>query len=158
MDAAMAGHGSRRDNALGDADDGTPLTGSITLPGVERSVASGRRFVRETLGSLHPALERVSLGVSELATNAIRHSPSGEGGQITIGLVADGRAVRAEVTNAGTMPAKPHPRTDVEAEGGRGILIIDALADSWGVTEGSGTTTVWAEFLAASWALPKPEA
>jgi anti-sigma regulatory factor (Ser/Thr protein kinase) len=157
VDAAMAGQGSRRDNATGEAGDGAALTGSITLPGVERSVASGRRFVRELLGSRHPALERVALGVSELATNAIRHSPSGEGGQITIGLLSDGRVIRAEVTNAGTMPAELRPKTDVEAESGRGILIVEALADSWGVVEGSGTTMVWAEFLTAPWPSPTPE-
>jgi hypothetical protein len=50
------------------------------------------------------------------------------------------------------------PGVERSVASGRRSLIIDALADSWGVTEGPGTTTVWAEFLAASWALPKPEA
>jgi anti-sigma regulatory factor (Ser/Thr protein kinase) len=157
----MAGQGVRRENALRDGDDGAAGNAArsdiITLPGVERSVANGRRFVRETLGSRHPALENVALGVSELATNAIMHTPSGDGGQITIGLVARGQVVRAEVTNDGTMVTKPRVRRDTEAEHGRGILIIEALADSWGVIEESGTTTVWAEFRTASWSLPAPE-
>jgi serine/threonine-protein kinase RsbW len=159
----MAGQGVRRDNAPRDAEDGDPgdpgdpgdtaLSDTITLPGVERSVASGRRFARDTLGTRHPALEKVALSVSELATNAIMHTPSGDGGHITIGILATGHVVRAEVTNDGTMATKPRVRRDIEAENGRGILIIEALADSWGVIEHSGTTTVWAEFRAGSWSM-----
>ena len=159
----MAGQGVRRDNAPHDAEDGDPgepgdpgdpaLSTTIILPGVERSVAIGRRFVRDTLGTRHPALEKVALSVSELATNAIMHTPSGDGGHLTIGIRAGGHAVRAEVTNDGTMATKPRVRRDAEAENGRGILIIEALADSWGVTEQSGTTTVWVEFRAGSWSL-----
>jgi anti-sigma regulatory factor (Ser/Thr protein kinase) len=147
----MAGRGVRRESSPQDADGDAALTSIVTLPGVERSVARGRRFVRETLGPRHPALEKVALGVSELATNAIMHTPSGDGGQVTIGLRAIGPLVRVEVTNDGTMSGKPRVRRDADAENGRGILIIDALASEWGVTETAGTTTVWAEFRDASW-------
>ena len=162
----MAGQGVRRDATpcdaggaadAGDGDLGDPgepaLSNTITLPGVERAVAIGRRFVRDTLGTRHPALEKVALSVSELATNAIMHTPSGDGGHLTIGVTATAHAVRAVVTNDGTMATKPRVRRDDEAENGRGILIIEALADSWGVTEHSGTTTVWVEFRAGSWSL-----
>ncbi len=169
----MAGRGTRGDNALSTkAEDGDParaepaaaesaengaasaLTASVTLPGVETSVARGRRFVRETLGTRHPALENVALGVSELATNAIMHTPSGDGGQVTIRVVAGGSTVRAEVVNDGTAHTKPRVRRDAEAEHGRGILILEALADAWGVLESAGKTTVWAEFCAMPWAPP----
>jgi anti-sigma regulatory factor (Ser/Thr protein kinase) len=152
----MAGRGVRREDSPEETEGDTTLTGTITLPGVERSVARGRRFVRETLGPRHPALDMVALGVSELATNAIMHTPSGDGGQVTIGLVARGPLVRVEVTNDGTMAGKPRVRRDADAESGRGILIVDALADAWGVVESSGATTVWAEFHGASWTLPWP--
>lgn len=144
----MAGQGAHRDDPLRDAADATgqALTTAITLPGVVRSVAAGRRFVRETLGSRHPVMEKVVLGVSELATNAITHTPSGHGGQITIRLVTHGHTVRAEVTNDGTTTARPRVHHDIDAEHGRGILIVDALADAWGVLQKSGTTMVWAEF------------
>jgi anti-sigma regulatory factor (Ser/Thr protein kinase) len=123
------------------------VLGAITLPGVERSVANARRFVRDILGGRHPALDDISLGVSELATNAIKHTPSGNGGKITVRLAAAGSSIRAEVTNDGrTTPAKPGPESDAEAEEGRGILIVEALADAWGVTEHADSTTVWASF------------
>jgi anti-sigma regulatory factor (Ser/Thr protein kinase) len=155
----MAGPGVRREDASrdaghgdaggGDADHPTALPGAITLPGEERMVATGRRFVRETLGHRHPALDEVVLGVSELATNAIKHTPSGDGGEITISLATVGPVIRAEVTNEGSeMPTRPRRHVDVDAEDGRGILIVEALAEAWGVTEHAGTTTVWAEFWA----------
>jgi serine/threonine-protein kinase RsbW len=151
LDAAMAGRGIRRGDAAQEAaesgEPGTPAPArTITLPGEERSVASGRRFVRDTLGIRNPAVETVALSVSELATNAIKHTPSGHGGHITICIVASGPLIRAEVTNDGTMSAKPHVTRDIEAENGRGILIVEALAVAWGVIEHAGSTTVWAEF------------
>lgn len=142
----MAGRGVRRESSSSSAGDDAPLTGSITLPGIERSVAYGRRFVRDTLGPRHPALDRVALAVSELATNAIMHTPSGDGGQVTIGISATGPLVRVEVTNDGRAATKPRVRREAGAESGRGILIVDALADAWGVIEGADTTTVWAEY------------
>ncbi len=166
----MAGPGVRRETASRDADgceahgngmnDSTaPPAGddeaeaavqlpvAIVLRGEDRSVASGRRFVRDMLGRRHPAVDKVSLGVSELATNAIKHTPSGDGGEIKIRLTVTGPLVRAEVTNDGsTMPDKPRTHYDPDAEDGRGILIVETLAESWGVTEHAGATTVWAEF------------
>ena len=50
--------------------------------------------------------------MSELTTNAIKHTPSGDGGEITISLTAAGQTIRAEVTNEGeTLPERPpvHP-------------------------------------------------
>jgi anti-sigma regulatory factor (Ser/Thr protein kinase) len=149
----MAGRGIRRDDAVQEAGDGEPgepgttaPARTITLPGEARSVAGGRRFVRDTLGLRHPAVETVALSVSELATNAIKHTPSGHGGHITIGIVTVGPLIRAEVTNDGTMTSKPHVTRESDAENGRGILIVEALAVAWGVIEHAETTTVWAEF------------
>ncbi|WP_433183929.1 ATP-binding protein [Actinoallomurus sp. CA-150999] len=124
------------------------LVGVIALPGTERSVAAGRGFVRDALGSHHPALDVVGLSVSELATNAIRHTPSGAGGRFTIRLATADRRIRAEVVNDGVIDGEPHRRSEpgIDAEHGRGLLLIDALADRWGVTRCAGTTTVWAEF------------
>lgn len=162
MDAAITGPGVRRESAPpaadggdvdgGDADGVTVTPGEITLPGEERSVASGRRFVREVLGCGHPALDKVTLSVSELATNAIKHTPSGRGGEIAISVTVAGPMIRVEVTNAGaTMSARLRARTDVTAEEGRGILIVETLADAWGVIQRAGRTTVWAEFWAGGW-------
>ncbi|MEV5751904.1 ATP-binding protein [Actinoallomurus sp. NPDC052308] len=151
MDAAIAGPETCDGDPLG-PDRGGPaemtIIGAITLPGTERSVADGRRFVREALGGRHPAADAVKLSVSELATNAVKHTASGTGGQITISLAAAGNAVRAEVTNDGATGSEPRleNRPAVDAEHGRGLILIDTVADRWGVTRSADRTTVWAEF------------
>jgi anti-sigma regulatory factor (Ser/Thr protein kinase) len=108
--------------------------------------------VRVVLGDRHPLLADIALGVSELATNAIQHTPSGDGGKVTVRLVAVGRLIRLEVTNDGTTGSGPLARDDDDAadaddaENGRGLLIVAAIASTWGVVEDTVTTTVWAEF------------
>lgn len=124
----------------------TATLGATTLPGTERSVADARRRVRVWLGDRHPLLDDIALCVSELATNAITHTPSGDGGKITVRLVSSGPLIRAEVTNDGATGSRPLARHDPDAENGRGLLIVAAVADAWGVVEESGTTTVWAVF------------
>jgi hypothetical protein len=54
---------------------------------------------------------------------------------------------RIEVTDAGgsTRPAIPGAGIDLNGDGGRGLRIVDALADVWG-HDGDGTgRTVWFE-------------
>ena len=151
MDAVTAGpethHGDPCGPAGGDPA-ATTVIGVITLPGTERSVAQSREFVHEALGPRHPALDGVGLSVSELATNAIRHTPSGAGGRLTIRLAAGHRLIRAEVVNDGTSGPGPRPNSEpgTYAEHGRGLLLIEAIADRWGVTRRADRTTVWAEF------------
>ena len=57
-------------------------------------------------------------------------------------------AVRAEVTNDGATGPEPRleSRPEVDAEHGRGLVLIDTVADRWGVTRDTDRTTVWAEF------------
>ena len=51
------------------------VAGSITLPGVTRSVACARRFTRDVLGPGHPSLHDVQTCVSEGFTNAVLRFP-----------------------------------------------------------------------------------
>ncbi|MCO5966882.1 ATP-binding protein [Actinoallomurus soli] len=151
MDAAIAGPETSDADPRGPGRGGPAemtIIGVITLPGTERSVADGRRFVGETLGRRHPAADAVRLSVSELATNAVRHTPSGTGGRITIRLAAAENAVRAEVINDGATGSEPRLQSppEADAEHGRGLVLIDTVADRWGVTRGAHRTTVWAEF------------
>jgi anti-sigma regulatory factor (Ser/Thr protein kinase) len=84
----------------------------------------------------------VLLCVSELATNALVHGvPPGR--RFLLRVRYDGHAVRVEVHDSGD----GLPRVADEAdEGGRGLLLVAALADKWGVGERSPGKVVWAEF------------
>jgi anti-sigma regulatory factor (Ser/Thr protein kinase) len=126
----------------------------LTLPGVDHSVRRARAFLRDTLvpGQLAPGDETFDdmvLVVDELAVNGIRHTASGRGGKITIALLAGEKTLRAEVGDDGADGASPALRLDPEAESGRGLHIVDALASRWGHRLDGQRTVVWAEF-------PKP--
>ncbi|WP_179278962.1 ATP-binding protein [Actinomadura mexicana] len=118
--------------------------GTVTLPGTDRSVAHARRFVREVLGP-EPVADAVELCVSELVTNAVRYSASGDGGQVAIAVIADGDVIRGEVTDDGAAGSTPRVRDEPSCEGGRGMMIVDALSTRWGVTSARSGTTVWFE-------------
>ncbi|WP_217163522.1 anti-sigma regulatory factor [Streptomyces sp. AC512_CC834] len=101
-----------------------------------------RRIVRASL--LHwgcPGLcEVAELMVTELSTNALRHS---QGDDISVRIyLRDARCV-IEVNDGS--PARPelnHPAATDES--GRGLFLVEAMSDSWGVSD-DGTTT-WCEF------------
>jgi anti-sigma regulatory factor (Ser/Thr protein kinase) len=121
------------------------ILGSWTLPGVERSVAYARRFVGDLLGRDHPRLDDALVVAGELVTNSIAHSRSGQGGFVTLALDGGpGRTVRIRVIDDGSDTAKPCVREDPYAENGRGLLIVQNLADEWGVEIGAAETTIWA--------------
>ncbi|MFJ8495880.1 ATP-binding protein [Streptomyces sp. NPDC094038] len=114
-----------------------------------RSVPAARRFAAQSLRcwglSDWARADDVSLCVSELATNALLHGvPPGRG--FLLRLRYDGDAVRVEVHDSGPgMPATAEQADDAD-EGGRGLLLVAALADKWGVAERALGKVVWAEF------------
>lgn len=111
-----------------------------------RSVPAARRFVWWSLKYWGMAdwarADDVSLCVSELATNALLHgAPPGRGFLLRVRY--DGDVVRVEVHDSG--PGEPRVADEAD-EGGRGLLLVAALADKWGVGERKPGKVVWAEF------------
>ncbi|HZU59063.1 MAG TPA: ATP-binding protein [Actinocrinis sp.] len=83
---------------------------SITLPGFSCMVAAARLAVRALLPG-NPRAEDAELIVSELATNAIRHSTS-RGGQFELSVdLAPGR-IRIEVKDGGPFGYPPPPKPE----------------------------------------------
>lgn len=117
-----------------------------------RSVPAARRFAHAFLAEWGLAeAERggdVLLCVSELATNALVHGvPPGR--QFRVFLRYDGRVVRVEVHDSGGGVPHLDAHSGDTDEGGRGLLLVDALADKWGVAERDLGKVVWAEFVTA---------
>ncbi|MGI5352696.1 ATP-binding protein [Streptomyces sp. CA-250714] len=112
-----------------------------------RSIPRARAFVRAALGDWGAAArcDDVLLCVSEMTTNALLHGvPPGRGFRVMLWLEHDG-VLRIEVHDSG----EGTPRmscADDDAECGRGLLLIEMLADKWGVGERSPGKVVWAEF------------
>ncbi|NYF40934.1 ATP-binding protein [Streptosporangium sandarakinum] len=117
---------------------------SRTFPGSPIAIAEARRFVTTLLGS-RPGIEDAELIVSELATNAVRHSASGRfGGCFTVAVQADRDRIWLGVLDQGGLRA-PHPLPPQEDdEGGRGLALVAAMAASWGVTGDEQGRIVWA--------------
>ncbi|MFE6485445.1 ATP-binding protein [Streptomyces sp. NPDC057757] len=91
--------------------------------------------------------EAVTLVVAELAANAVRHGRV-RGRDFRVRLVLREDVVRVEVADgrADRLPELKEPSEPSE-EGGRGLLIVVALAERWGVEarEDGTCKTVWAE-------------
>ncbi|GII78216.1 hypothetical protein Sru01_31980 [Sphaerisporangium rufum] len=118
------------------------LLGTIDLIGVPESVATARAFVRERLGPADPVLDEVVLLVSEVVTNSVIHSGSRDGGPVTLALSRVDGAVHVEVLDCGSEDG-PRIRDDPHGEGGRGMILLDAIAETWGVHRDRGGSLLW---------------
>lgn len=102
-------------------------------------------MARQLLGDSDPAAETVMLLVSELVTNAIVHSQSGApGGTVTVTLCPVSAGVLVQVRDDGGA-SEPFVAEigDDGAEHGYGLLLVDALADSWGTIAGPDSRVTW---------------
>lgn len=111
------------------------------LPGDPQQVARARRLVREALAGwgLDELAETTELLVSELVTNAIQYA----GGEVRLRLERD-RVLLCEVCD--TTPNPPQLREFSEtSEHGRGIVLVDALAESWNFRRTASGKVVWFE-------------
>jgi anti-sigma regulatory factor (Ser/Thr protein kinase) len=88
----------------------------------------------------------LKLLVSELIANSVEHSGATREQLIGLEVSVVDQRLRVEVSDPG--PGFELPRVSTsrpwEAEYGRGLLIVDSLAQSWGVTHGA-RSTVWFE-------------
>jgi len=112
------------------------------LPCDASSVGAARRLVRHELARYGDSdlVADASLLVSELVTNAIVH------GRTDVKLHAKLRrgVFRAEVSDGN--PAVPAPRRPNELAGtGRGLQLIDEIANRWGVKTSRSGKTIWFE-------------
>lgn len=113
----------------------------VTLPPDTQSPSRARRLVESALASdPTEVVEIVTLLVSEAVTNAVLHA----GTEVRVRIGHDGTAVRVEVADA--CPIEPIVRhTSEEASTGRGMLLIDKLADNWGQRTSPDGKVIWFE-------------
>lgn len=117
---------------------------SRLFPGRPDQVACVRDFVRLVLGSV-PVLEEAVLLVSELSTNAVLHTTSGNGGTFEVAVYASTRHARIEVQDQGSGPEPGAQAPDVLAEAGRGLSLVELVASRWGHCGGAAGRTVFFE-------------
>lgn len=117
-------------------------TADARLPAHPSSVARARKVLREilTMSRREDLLETAQLLVSEVVTNALVHA----GTAIDFGVRAGEAGLRVEVTDGSThMPASRC--YGVMAGTGRGLGLLQQLADRWGTLPRPGGKTVWFE-------------
>jgi serine/threonine-protein kinase RsbW len=124
------------------------VLGTIAIPGRGEQVRVARAFVagvlRELAAPAEAVLDNVALLTSELVTNAIRHSRSGEpGGSVRLVVLALTDGIRVEVTDSGSAGGSPVVKDDIYACDGHGLFLVEAVADQWGYRRAGAGTTVW---------------
>jgi anti-sigma regulatory factor (Ser/Thr protein kinase) len=122
----------------------TRVRAHIRLAPVPTSARAARRFVSETLAQwgADRSVESAALLVSELVTNAVEHARTEV--DVVIGRRRFHRVVRIEVRDR----SAHRPRMggfDPTAPSGRGLALVDALSDRWGVKPDATGKRVWFE-------------
>ena len=106
--------------------------------GHPEQVARARHFVAAALAGC-PAAADAELLTSELATNAVQHSATGHGGTFIVAISHGPGRVRVTVTDGGSATFPAVAVADGElVTSGRGLLLVDCMADRWGYASASG--------------------
>ncbi len=142
VDELCARHSSvlGRRQVVIDATDGTQASRSFAAE--TRSAALARSFVQETLaGYCKETVNDVVIATSELAANAVLHSRTDF--VVTIARSPDGLRLSVGDTGPGEPTLRSADRSD---PAGRGLHLVDSLANRWGVDRDGKGKVVWADF------------
>ncbi|WP_320783184.1 ATP-binding protein [Streptomyces sp. CRN 30] len=118
---------------------------TVPLSATRRGARLARLLAVEQLRQWGLPLDPARLVVAELAANAALHGHvSGRGFRLDLSVTASG-ALRIEVTDT-RGECLPVRGPKAIAESGYGLLLVEELADRWGVSSGPvPCKTVWAE-------------
>jgi anti-sigma regulatory factor (Ser/Thr protein kinase) len=119
-------------------------TAKIDLPPTMRSVPSARHVVTEVLRAWSAAHDHddAALLVTELVTNVIDHARSEAA--ITLELEMSDAWLRISVADGSSIPPVVRELSR-ENSRGRGMAMVEAIADRWGVEDHRGGKRVWFE-------------
>jgi anti-sigma regulatory factor (Ser/Thr protein kinase) len=113
-------------------------------PALPENVSAARRFVAERLHShgLDTLAGDARLVVSELATNAIVHART----PFTVMLSGTVKTLLISVTDGSMSEFGPPTAAVWSAVHGRGLHLVGAYSQEWGITPTRSGKTVWANF------------
>lgn len=134
------------------------LTDTLRLPPRAASVPEARRFVMRCLErwSMDHLCETVALLTSEVVSNAVLHART----EVVLTATRLGDAVELRVSDGSAVRPVPR-RHGADSTTGRGMHLLDRLAQEWEVLPEAGGKTLrftvgggvdpWAEFRDAVW-------
>jgi anti-sigma regulatory factor (Ser/Thr protein kinase) len=112
------------------------------VPHASREARDAARVVLEDWDVPVPLVDDALLVISELVTNAVRHA--GTASTLELELGQTGERLRVALTDGSA--AQPRARrAGTAAEDGRGMTILAALSDRWGIEPHQGGKRVWWE-------------
>jgi serine/threonine-protein kinase RsbW len=120
------------------------LKRSVRAPAIARAAISEQL---EEFGVDGSYGQTVVLLVSEVVSNAVRHSSGPEEAPIAFAASIGPNGVRVAVTDAG-VGFTPRRRDPAQLSDGYGLYLLEKAATSWGVEDIDGTT-VWFELALA---------
>ncbi|MGX5182839.1 ATP-binding protein [Streptomyces avermitilis] len=108
-------------------------------------VAGLRRVMRLHLRAwgLYELIDEAQLCVSELVSNVITHV--GRGTPATLAVSMNGTHLRIEVHDPDTRALPTLVQAEADSEGGRGMALVEAVADRWGVQLQPDRKVTWCE-------------
>ncbi|TDC70179.1 ATP-binding protein [Actinomadura sp. GC306] len=125
----------------------------VLLPHAPSSVAVARRRLSSELidsGVYDAVVDDATVIISELISNALRHARPLPSGQVKVRWRRLEDVLELEVSDGGAMTEPRRGPGTLSSLGGRGLGIVETLADGWGVRHEEGSTTVWAILRAPS--------
>ncbi|MBM7169798.1 ATP-binding protein [Streptomyces sp. G44] len=131
----------------------SPRLGAMTLRPVAESVSRARRWFRKFIAPYDPAcsVDDCALMISELVTNAVRYGRADEEWYVRVEWFRECTSLRVEVHSPG-LPANVRlRRPDADDAHGRGLFLVDAIADSWHAGPSRFGGTVVAFLMADAW-------
>jgi anti-sigma regulatory factor (Ser/Thr protein kinase) len=131
-----------------------PLAGGprrrLVMAGGMQAPERARAWLHNVARWLDREIEQtLALLISELVNNAVRHGGAGDGELIELELRATADGVGVEVSDPGPGFAPRERERPLEEPGGWGLVLVDQMADRWGVTH-DGRTHVWFELRATA--------
>jgi anti-sigma regulatory factor (Ser/Thr protein kinase) len=123
----------------------------VSIPYVPASAADARERLAQDLRDMPRAfVDDARLIISELVSNALRHARPLPDGSVRVTWLYEAGCLEVAVTDGGS-PTLPHiARASEDSLGGRGLAIVSAIADDWGVRREDSTNSVWATLSLAS--------
>lgn len=126
----------------------TPDPGSLrlSLRTTPQSAATARRAVRQLLHDAGRESDAAELLVSELVANTVRHAGSAN---VLLRARLDDDLLRVEVQDGSTSIPGPLTPPSWDEERGRGLLLVEQIAEHWGVEPTEGGKRLWFELRCA---------
>ena len=106
------------------------------------SIRAARRFVLAAVeGAPQDLRDAISVMVSELAMNAVQYAHT----TFAVSIDLTGGSLRVDVTDVGGGTPEAQPLPPAGSPQGRGLFLVDRLADEWGVSPAADgpERTVW---------------